>query len=135
MKRRCDKMLWVDDFCKTHAVREADRVFGELIKAGEGCVANGDRFWVGPDFACSGYLSCAHLIPRNYRPVRWHLENAVPMCAGHHLWFDRNLVHRELMIQRYWGRRKKTLMFEYALTKSWPRELKQFYRERMKLAA
>lgn len=115
-KQRCDKMLFVLDLCKSHAMKEADQALGEMIKGSGVCRAAVPGFWIGPEFECKGSLSCCHLIPRNYRSLRWNLDNAVSMCEGHHLWFDQHLVHRELMLQRYLIETHGDKMYHQAIT-------------------
>lgn len=70
-------------------LKEADAMFSRYIRdRDEGCRAAGTNS--GP--TCSGYLQCAHIISRRYRAVRWDEDNAVALCAAHHMFW----THRPL---------------------------------------
>jgi hypothetical protein len=67
----------------------ADSLFSAYIRErDQGCRAYGTNS--GPQ--CSGYLQCAHIISRRYRAVRWDEDNAVTLCAAHHMFW----THRPL---------------------------------------
>lgn len=56
---------------------EADRLFSLAIRYRDGkCVRCG----------ATDRLQCAHVIPRNYRSVRWTPANAVTFCQSCHMW-------------------------------------------------
>lgn len=69
----------------------ADTLFSKLVRErAEGrCWAVG---YVSPrgnhPAQCYPYqMQCAHIISRNYFAIRWSFDNAVCMCAAHHVWF------------------------------------------------
>lgn len=106
-RQRCTKRVWYDGLCKSHALKRADDKFSRLIRGlglveWVGCYGR-TEFWKGPEFECAGSMQCCHLFSRRYRNTRWHTENAVPMCAAHHKWFDENPIEREDMIKAWLG--------------------------------
>lgn len=60
--------------CAMHA---ADVLFARSVRE------RGPCFLLGP--ACHGPTQCAHVVSRRYRATRWDPDNAVPLCATHHL--------------------------------------------------
>lgn len=65
--------------------READRLFALAIKNRDG--------WRCVIFGCiRDGVQTAHHISRRYRQVRWDMENASALCAGHHVYY----THRPL---------------------------------------
>ncbi len=53
-------------------------------------------------FDCNGYLQCAHVVSRRYRATRWVKENAVALCAAHHLyWTHHPLEWMDVMGSRF----------------------------------
>ena len=99
-RKRCQKIARIAGFCKSHATKEADRKFSLMIRSSGKCYGQ-TKFWQGPTFACAGPLHCAHLFSRRYRNVRWNRDNAVPLCAGHHKWFDTHPVEKDDMMLDY----------------------------------
>lgn len=95
--RGCERIARIADLCKTHAVREADRLFSIDVRTLATC-AGLTRFWQGPKFPCAGALQCAHLISRRYRNTRWNPKNAVALCAAHHRWLDTNPLEKDVMM-------------------------------------
>ena len=95
--KRCKKIARVSGYCRMHATRAADKAFSIAIRA-EGKCYGQTKFWQGPTFACAGPLHCAHLFSRRYRNIRWDTRNAVPLCAGHHKWFDSRPLEKDDMI-------------------------------------
>lgn len=75
--QRCGKPRKVDTYCRTHATREADRLFSILIR-------NRDQ----KCRRCSAEfgMQCCHIISRRYRSTRWDPENAIGMCYKCHAW-------------------------------------------------
>lgn len=67
--------------CVKHA---ADEIFAREVR-----VSLGGACWAyGRDKVhCNGMLQCCHRMSRRYLAVRWDLQNAVPMCAGHHVYY------------------------------------------------
>lgn len=79
-------------------VREADKLFSRIIRAGRTCYYHFGRGKLTPlGFACSGPLQCAHIVSRIYRSVRWDEGNAIPLCAGAH----RYMTSRPLEWERF----------------------------------
>lgn len=98
--QRCKRIARIGEWCKTHAVKEADRVFSLVVRGYGDCYGTSD-FWIGPDFKCAGQLQCCHLFSRRYRNVRWHADNAVPLCAAHHRWLDLNPLEKDEMMRQW----------------------------------
>jgi len=94
---RCERIARILGYCKTHAVKLADKRFSLRIRE-EGRCYGQTKFWLGPTFPCAGPLHCAHLFSRRYRNVRWDDRNAVPLCAGHHKWFDTHPIEKDDMM-------------------------------------
>ena len=105
-KQRCSKPVRAHDLCASHAQMEADALFSKQIRHWYGsCVADdkSSSFWQGPYFACSGRLSCAHLISRGYHSTRWEFDNAVALCASHHRWLDTHPLQKDDMCEAWLG--------------------------------
>jgi hypothetical protein len=62
------------------ATAKADALFSKKVRASGFCFAKAR-------YPCMGPLQCAHIIGRRYHATRWDLENAVPLCLGHHTYF------------------------------------------------
>lgn len=67
--------------CAKHA---ADVVFASKVRA-----SLGGACWAmnHPKVTCNGALQCCHRISRRYTSLRWSTDNAVPMCAAHHMYY------------------------------------------------
>lgn len=102
---RCKHRPWTEGLCKTHAIRRADRVVGDFVKARDkGCVAVGEH---------KGSLQWAHIVSRRYRSIRWDPNNAVCLCAAHHAYFTmRPLEWDEWVEQRITPKRYAALKRE-----------------------
>lgn len=127
LRQRCKHRVWLAGLCRTHAKREADRLFSEFIKERDRiCMATTD-FWLGAQFDCVTFqgLHCAHLRRRGYLAIRWDPRNAVALCAGHHKWFDDNTIEKEDMRLQYWGRRRYNAIKKKALEGDWRPELER----------
>lgn len=72
----------------------ADALFSKNVRARGLCWGQGRT-----KFDCKGNLQCAHIISRRYRAIRWDEDNAVALCAAHHLYW----THRPLEWQELWG--------------------------------
>lgn len=76
-------------------MRRCDAVFSKLVRAIGYCEA-------GPIFGnrsgpyCSGPLQCAHIVSRSYRALRWDKDNAMCLCAAHHMYFTHRPIEWEL---------------------------------------
>lgn len=104
LRQRCKHRAWLAGFCKGHAKKEADSIFGASVRGrAGGCLGTDPKFWHGAQFECKGPYACCHLIRRGYLATRWLPENAVKMCASHHKWFDDNGIERRKMIKRFLG--------------------------------
>lgn len=77
--RGCKRPPRTESLCRTHATARADKLMGDFVKARDGgCVARGKH---------AGPIQWAHIVSRRYRAVRWDPNNAVALCAGHHMYF------------------------------------------------
>jgi len=95
--RRCKRIARIMGYCKSHALKEADKRFSLMVREDARCYGT-KSFWRGPTFACGGALQCAHLFSRRYRNVRWDKRNAVPLCGAHHRWLDTHPIEKDDMM-------------------------------------
>lgn len=73
------------------ANRKADLLFAKHIRESASmCFAMG----IEPT-ACNGNKQCCHVMSRRYRAIRWNEDNAVAMCAAHHMYFTHNPLEWE----------------------------------------
>jgi hypothetical protein len=91
---RCTRIARIGDWCPSHATDRADTIFS-LQTRQHGTCYGVMKFWTGPKVRCGGPLQCAHLFSRRYRNVRWDHRNAVPLCAGHHWYFDNHPIEKD----------------------------------------
>lgn len=83
----------------------ADQMFSQKVRESGPCAAQGYRSELYIHDRCSGVVQCAHVIGRRYRSVRWDPDNAVPLCAGAHLYFtSRPEEWRQFIEELYPGR-------------------------------
>lgn len=68
-------------------LRRCDSVFSKLVRTVGICEMEGYS-----GVACAGPLQCAHIVSRSYRSTRWSRENALCICAAHHVFY----THRPL---------------------------------------
>jgi hypothetical protein len=66
-----------------NAQAKADVLFARLVRGS----LNGRCFADHVRPTCAGYIQCCHIISRSYHAIRWDFDNAVPMCAAHHMYF------------------------------------------------
>ena len=66
---------------KTTAKRKLDKLFSLKIRSIGICQLQGDKI------RCGGVLQCCHIIGRANLFLRWHPDNAISACQGHHVWF------------------------------------------------
>lgn len=84
---------------------KADRAFSFLVRARGYCEAEDYNH-----VRHGGQLQCAHIIGRRYYSVRWDEDNALCLCAGHHIWFTHNPEEWRAFIDERWpGRYAKLL--------------------------
>ena len=75
---------------RMNATKRADALFSKLIRErDQRCRAAGYKL------GCSTLLQCAHVVSRRYRSVRWDGDNAVALCAAHHVWFTHHPLEWE----------------------------------------
>jgi 5-methylcytosine-specific restriction endonuclease McrA len=56
---------------------KADILFSKLVRARDGkCIKCG----------ATDHIQCCHILPREERAFRWHLENAITLCPSCHKW-------------------------------------------------
>lgn len=82
---------------KSDYMKQADRAFSKYVRTRDGqCLA-------APPHA--GNLQCAHIIGRGYKSIRTHPDNAVALCAKHHVyWTHRPLEWRLWVDEMFPGR-------------------------------
>jgi len=101
-RQRCKRIARIEGWCKSCAVKEADRLFS--LEARQLGTCQGHMgFWTGPVFDCAGSLQCCHLISRRYRNTRWNHLNRVILCGAHHRWLDTNPLQKEDMMKLWLG--------------------------------
>ena len=92
---RCNSRPSVLGLCKSHAIRRADKVVGDFVKARDKvCQAEGEH---------KGPLQWAHIVSRRYRAIRWDANNAVVLCAGHHMGFTGNPLKWDEWVEKRIG--------------------------------
>lgn len=84
VRQRCHTRAAVFDLCRKHAVCEADRLCGDLVRARGICESDGDGIRHG------GPLQWCHGFTRSRQNTRWDLANGFCMCAGHHKFYTHN---------------------------------------------
>ena len=90
-RQRCKTRTWNGyDLCRTHATRLADKNFAAHVRGRGPCVFRVD---------CSGAVQCAHVVSRRYRVTRWNPANALPLCAGHHVYYTHHPLEWEAFIE------------------------------------
>ena len=75
---------------KTAAAKKADKLFRERVHARGRCEADSYR-----KVACNGGFQCCHIRSRRYHATRWADDNALCMCAAHHLYFTHHPLEWE----------------------------------------
>lgn len=60
-------------------------------------------------------LHAAHIIPRRYKSIRWHLDNLISLCFGCHRWFDENKWDSIRWIEKELGEDKVNWLRSQAL--------------------
>jgi len=92
---RCKRRAAVLDLCKTHAQREADRLFSLRVRAVGYCQL---AIWA-PHVRCGGALPCCPIVSPRYHPIRFGLGNALAGCAAHHKHFtERPIEWRQAVV-------------------------------------
>lgn len=69
----------------------ADTLFSKIVRYERGCMLG----LVDWSHVCAGPLQCAHIVGRSYRSVRWSEDNAMPLCAGAHVYFTHHPLEWE----------------------------------------
>jgi len=92
--------------CKTHLKIECDRLFSLIVRSPGVCAADGKH---------NGNLQCAHLFSRRYLQTRWYFQNAVPLCAGHHITFTHDPIRWDLWMLDHLGVQEYAALRERAL--------------------
>ena len=84
--------------------RQADKLFSLIVRASGVCAYHSAESAVDPwGGGCKGSLQCAHIISRSYRSVRWDERNAMPLCAGAHVYFTHHPLEWERFVLNYSG--------------------------------
>lgn len=78
---------------KASASKEADLLFGKIVRSPGRCVECGSTF----------AIQCAHGFSRRYRSVRWDRRNAWPLCRADHMRFTHNPLLWDLWLHDAWG--------------------------------
>lgn len=82
-------------------LHDADRLFSLYIRNRDGwqCRACGSPFNV----------QCGHIISRRYRAIRFSPQNAVALCAKHHVYFTHRPIEWEAWVEERFPGRLATL--------------------------
>ncbi|MBI3936941.1 MAG: hypothetical protein HY323_08185 [Betaproteobacteria bacterium] len=87
--------------CGTHAVEHLDRMLRARIVASDTeCEL---AAWHRHLFPCGGPIQVNHLVRREYRHVRWSLDNVRAGCRDMNLWADRHPLEWDAMIADWYG--------------------------------
>lgn len=71
--------------------RIADKLFGQIVRLRGVCLEA-----IHNDYhRCAGSIQCAHVVSRSYRSVRWSEDNAMPLCAGAHVYYTHHPLEWE----------------------------------------
>lgn len=74
--------------------KKADKLFSLLVRQKGYCeLAGKDKV------RCGGHLQCAHIFTRSYHSIRWSENNAVCLCAGHHVYYTHHPSEWEEIIR------------------------------------
>ena len=77
--------------------KKADRLFSLAIRERDG--------WACRHCGSTYLVQCAHIISRRYNATRWSLDNAVCLCAKHHMkWTHDPLGWEDWVEERFPGR-------------------------------
>lgn len=98
---------------KTKQKALADKLFSAKIRARGRC--EGARIITNAGMGsvrCNGNFQCAHIVSRRYLNTRWDEDNALCMCAAHHLY----ATHHPLEWRRYVGEPQMTELEQRALS-------------------
>lgn len=78
---------------KSALKRRADKIFSEKIRSKGYCFMKGED-----NVECGGSLQCAHIVGRANHNLRWDSANAIPLCAGHHIYYTSRPTEFALII-------------------------------------
>jgi hypothetical protein len=79
MKTKLNK---VRKTAKSVLKRRADKLFSQKVRSIGICMLRGQD-----NVKCGGFLQCAHIVGRVNHALRWDLQNALSLCAGHHAYY------------------------------------------------
>lgn len=96
----------------------ADKLFSRIVRARGYCEASK---W-GDGVECGGGLQCAHIVGRANRRLRWVFDNALSLCAGHHVWYTNHPLEWFEQVQLYLGEERWKRLRAMAL-EVWDRDL------------
>lgn len=70
---------------RKNLIKKLDKLFSLKVRVNGVCeLRNLDNV------KCGGGLQCAHIITRSRKALRWDFNNALCLCAGHHVYFTHN---------------------------------------------
>jgi len=75
--------------------KKADRLFSVAIRERDG--------WACRHCGSTYRVQCAHIISRRYDAVRWSMDNAVCLCAAHHMKFTHDPLGWEDWVDERFG--------------------------------
>jgi hypothetical protein len=89
--RQCSKPARIEEWCTTHAQREADRLFSLFVRERD----NGCTFYSldAERRPHGGPLQAAHGEPRGNHATRYDERNVHAVCRDHHMLLDRGSKH------------------------------------------
>ena len=87
-------------------ITKLDSIFRDKIRARDKvcqCFGSTQR--------CGGSLQVAHFITRSNKQVRWCMDNAALLCAGHHIfWAHKNPLDFQEFVFKRLGENRYTLL-------------------------
>ena len=79
---------------RTTLVNKADKLFSPMVRAKGYCELAGKD-----TINCGGGLQCAHIETRGAHAIRWSFENALCLCAGHHVYYTNHPRFWDLIVE------------------------------------
>lgn len=90
---------------KSTLKNKADKLFSLKIREIGVCLLSGVD-----NVKCGGVLQCAHIIGRSNHALRWNLNNAICICAGHHSYYTNHPFYWNILIENEFPNKYRYVM-------------------------